>query len=184
MKTQLQKLICYYSFSAFISAFLDVTTTYIGVNWYNYVELNRFSNFSSMLTAVAPEVLLLIVGIFSIVIGFYFNKDLIKRCENIGAKKFIKSFVNPYTPISKYLIIIPIFVVTARVIPVINNLMYIMFGWGIVGAPAQALSEIFGISSNAALAIVYFAYAMAFYRLLSIALYRACFSSPSGSAGL
>lgn len=171
----LKRLLIFYSLLTAILTTSDIASTMIAIKFYGYSELNKYVDPKSIWGLAMPGVIFFGIGLVLIVIGYSMNKDFFERCREISPKEFQRQLLHVIHPLSKYLVLGSIIFAATRIIPVINNLTYLAFGWGIVGTPVYYLSEITKSSTTIFLAILNGMYVLVLVNPLIFVLHKICF---------
>ena len=122
---------------------LDLATTWIGhryfadrMNELGIVEGNPLTDMSSMGALVMPEVVALAVGVVMVFGGGVLKKRRLSargECEADLAGLRLRAFQKEYDRLGTFasvLVIVPMVVAVGRVYPGVNNLMWLVVGWG------------------------------------------------------
>lgn len=122
---------------------LDLAITWTGVHHFaermeelGIAEGNPYTDFSSVGAFVIPEVVAFAVGIAMVFGGGVLKmRRLVTsgQCEadltGLGLRAFQKAY-DRLGVVATFLILIPVAVAVGRVVPVVNNLMWLLAGWG------------------------------------------------------
>lgn len=113
---------------------LDLASTYIGLRFREeLVETNPYTDTSSLIGMIRPEVVLLIVGGLAVWLGARIRKPLLSTARESDFGPFVDTVFAPRAlPISA-LILMPMLLALGRSMPVLNNLSYVIFGWSPIG---------------------------------------------------
>lgn len=110
----LRNLLILFFLPGIIFTFLDVITTYIGINHYGFVELNLRTDTSSLRALILPEFFTLLAGGVAVFTGFKRNHIDLMRYKGLGFETFKAEFLKPKHPRSKLLITLPVLVAIGR----------------------------------------------------------------------
>lgn len=131
-------------------AILDLMTTLTGLQM-GYRELNPLLDTttfaSTILTSTIKNSLFFIAGIILIPLGCHLSSREAIEASSRTFKEFYKVFFSKSNLLSFFPIYFALILASGRVFAVINNLMFIKFGWGIMSFPIS-FSAITGISES------------------------------------
>lgn len=112
---------------------LDLASTYIGLRFREELVETPYTDTSSLIGMIRPEVVLLIVGGLAVWLGARIRKPLLSTARESGFGPFVDTVFAPRAlPISA-LIFMPMLLALGRSMPVLNNLSYLIFGWSPIG---------------------------------------------------
>ena len=122
---------------------LDLVVSWTGVHHFvdrmeelGIVEGNPYTDFSSVGAYVVPEVIVFAVGFCMVFCGGMLKQRRLAardQCEAGLSSLGLRAFRKEYDRLGVFatiLILIPMVIAVGRVEPVINNLMWLLVGWG------------------------------------------------------
>ena len=131
-------------------AILDLMTTLTGLQM-GFRELNPLLDTttfaSTIMSSTIKNFVFFTIGILSITLGCKLSSREAIDASSGTFKAFYKAFSSTGNLLSFILIYLSLVLASGRIFPVINNLMFINFGWGIMSFPIS-LSAITGISER------------------------------------
>jgi uncharacterized membrane protein len=142
----IRNLVLLFSFVFVPLTALDTGTTYVGVRHQGYVEVNVFTNTSTLWTMVWPEILIFVFGVCSVFVGTLWGQARLRAACDKDFATFMSVFERARQLPSSMLIFIPTVVAFGRIFPVTSNILYITLGWSPYGSMLNAVSHTAGCS--------------------------------------